>query len=53
MATKNKPGRPRKKKADKVKVASAYLTDTELKKIKNKYETLNDAIREEILPKCG
>jgi hypothetical protein len=51
MAKPNKPGRPKVK--DKVRVVSAYLTDDQKKKILKKYGKLTDAIKIEILPKCG
>lgn len=50
MATK-KRGRPKVK--DKVKVVSAYLTDSEAKKVVRRYESITKAIRLEVLPKCG
>jgi len=48
---KNGAGRP--KIADKVKVVSAYLKDSEKKRIQKKYENITNAIRLEVLPKCG
>ena len=48
---KNGAGRP--KIADKVKVVSAYLKDSEKKKVIKKYGSVTDAIRVEVLPKCG
>jgi len=53
MATKKALGRPTKKKADKVKVVSAYLTGAEELKVKREYGSVTKAIREEVLPKCG
>ncbi len=53
MAKKKTAGRPRKKTADKVKVVSAYLTPKEETSVKKKYGTVSDAIRVEVLPKCG
>lgn len=47
----NKVGRPKKK--DKVKNVSAYLTDTEKKKVVKKYGGVTEALRIEVLPKCG
>lgn len=52
MATKKKqPGRP--KSADKVKMMSAYLRKSEINRINKKYENLTEAVRAEVLPKCG
>lgn len=53
MATKKVLGRPRKKEADKVTVVSAYLTKTENKNVIKKYKSITNAIRVEVLPKCG
>lgn len=50
-ATKGKAGRPRVK--NKVKMMSAYLTETEQAQIKRKYGNLTLAARKEVLPKCG
>lgn len=51
MAKPNKPGRPKVK--DKVRVVSAYLTDSQKKAVLKKYENLTEAIKIEVLPKCG
>jgi len=51
MAKKVKRGRPKVK--DKVKVRSAYLKDSEYTSIKKSYKSLSQAVRAEILPKCG
>lgn len=48
---KGKVGRPKKK--DKVKNVSAYLTDKEKVKVERKYESVTNALRIEVLPKCG
>ncbi len=48
---KSAAGRP--KIADKVKVVSAYLKDSERKRVVKKYGSVTDAIRMEVLPKCG
>jgi len=48
---KGKPGRPKVK--DKVKVRSAYLTDTENKSIVSKFGSITKAIRANVLPVCG
>ena len=53
MAIKKAPGRPKKKAADKVKVVSAYLTVSENSKVLKKYKSISNAIRIEVLPKCG
>lgn len=51
MAVKiKKPGRP--KSSDKVRVVSAYLKDSEKKRINNKYGSITDALRIVVLPKC-
>ena len=52
MATLKKSGRPRKKDADKVKVASAYITRAEELRIKKKYGSITKALREAALPQC-
>jgi len=46
-----KAGRP--KITDKVKVVSAYLKESEQKKINRKYGNVTEALRAEVLPKCG
>ena len=52
MATKKKlPGRPKKGK-NKVKVVSAYLTETEQNKVNKEYGNITKALRAEVLPKC-
>lgn len=51
MAITKKAGRPKKK--DKVKVVSAYLTESENKRVIRKYGSATKAIRKEVLPKCG
>lgn len=48
---KNGAGRPKIK--DKVKVVSAYLKDSEKSRIEKKYDNITEAIRVEVLPKCG
>ena len=53
MATKKTAGRPKKKESEKVTMMSAYLTGLEKKKVLKKYETLTEAVRQEVLPKCG
>lgn len=53
MAKKKTLGRPKKKEADKVKVVSAYLTNSEELKVKRSYGSVTKAIRDEVLPKCG
>lgn len=50
---KTKAGRPRKKESEKVKVVSAYLKLKEEKAINNKYGNITEALRVEVLPKCG
>jgi len=50
---KRKVGRPRKKDSEKVRVVSAYLTEVQEKKINKKYKNITEALREEVLPKCG
>lgn len=50
MATK-KIGRPKVK--DKVKVVSAYLTESEKKRVEKRYQNITKALRAEVLPKCG
>lgn len=50
MTTK-KVGRPKKK--DKVKNVSAYLSDAERRKVEKKYTSVTNALRIEVLPKCG
>ena len=52
MATKKKkPGRP--KVINKVKVVSAYLTVSDQNKVNKKYGNLTEAVKAEVLPKCG
>jgi hypothetical protein len=46
-----KAGRP--KKVNKVKVRSAYLTDTDNTKIVKKFGSITDALKKVVLPKCG
>lgn len=53
MAKKKAVGRPKKKLADKVKLVAAYLTPAQEIKVNNKYGNLSDAVRAEVLPKCG
>lgn len=49
---KKKPGRPAKGK-NKVKVVSAYLTEADKSRVNKKYGNLTEAIKVEVLPKCG
>lgn len=53
MAKKKAVGRPAKKAGDKVKVVSAYLTGTEANRVNKKFGNITEAIRAEVLPKCG
>lgn len=51
MATKKrKAGRP--KVADKVKVISAYLTESEQRRVERKFGNLSKAVRAKVLTEC-
>lgn len=52
MAVKKKAGRPAKGK-NKVKVVSAYLTVADQVRVNKKYGNLTEAVKAEVLPKCG
>lgn len=47
-----RPGRKKKKEADKVKIMQAYLTKTEQEAIRRKFGNLTKAARELVLPEC-
>ena len=51
MAKTAKVGRPKVK--DKVKGRTAYLKDSDYRRVKRVYKNLSNAIRQEVLPKCG
>jgi hypothetical protein len=51
MEVKKSPGRKPKNEADKVKLATVYLTGKEQDAIKEKYGNITTAIRKVIVPK--
>ena len=51
MAKTAKVGRPKVK--DKVKGYTTYLKSSDYRKVKRTYKNLSNAVRAEVLPKCG